>query len=330
MKAGKVPVELLTTLVYPHLGRRPDVLVHAKVGEDCAVIDFGEYVCIVTTDPITGATGHLGRLAVHVACNDLAATGAEPVALLLTLLLREGTMEEELADIMREAGETARDVGVEIAGGHTEVTPGIDRHLAIMTALGRARKGEYVTTSGAVPGDALILTKGAGIEGTAILASDFADHLRRRLPEEVISRAQRFYDLISVIPEGRIAVRAGASAMHDVVEGGVLAAVWEMAEASGTGVELWAEAVPVYPETQAICQALGVDPLGLISSGALLIASRSPEETLQALHRAGIPAKVIGKITSSSSRVVVRGDRQEELRPYPRDELWRVMEALSQ
>ncbi|MDR5694835.1 MAG: AIR synthase family protein [Armatimonadota bacterium] len=328
MKVGKVPVELLTTLVYPYLGSRPDVLVHAKVGEDCAVIDFGEYVCILTTDPITGATRHLGRLAVHVACNDLAATGAEPVALLLTLLLREGTTEEELAEIMREAGETAKEVGVEIAGGHTEVTSGIDRHLAIMTALGRARKGEYVTTSGAKPGDTLILTKGAGIEGTAILASDFADDLRRHLPEDVISRAQRFYDHISVIPEGRIAIRTGVSAMHDVVEGGVLAAVWEMAEASGTGVELWADAVPIYPETQAICQALEIDPLGLISSGALLIASRSPEETLQALHSAGIPAQTIGKITASS-RVIIRGNRREDLRPYPRDELWRVMEQLS-
>jgi len=327
VKAGKVPVELLTTLVYPYLGRRPDILVHAKVGEDCAVIDFGEYVCVVTTDPITGATKRLGRLAVHVACNDLAATGAEPVALLLTLLLREGTTEEELQGIMREAGETAEEVGVEIAGGHTEVTPGIDRHLAIMTALGRARKGEYVTTSGANPGDVLILTKGAGIEGTAILASDFADYLRRSLPAEVLFRAQRFYELISVIPEGRIAVKAGASAMHDVVEGGVLSAVWEMAEASGTGVELWADAVPVYPETQAICQALGVDPLGLISSGALLIASRSPQKTLQALRNAGIPAQIIGRITDSS-RVIVKGDRREELRPYPRDELWRVLEEL--
>jgi len=149
LQAGKVPPDLLTRLVYPHLGQRTDVLVRAHVGEDCAVLDYGETVCVLTSDPITAAGHHLGRLAVHVGCNDLATTGAEPVALLLTLLLKEGSTPEELEAFMTEAGQTAASLGVEIVGGHTEVTPGIDRTIAIVTAVGKARKGAVISGAGA-------------------------------------------------------------------------------------------------------------------------------------------------------------------------------------
>jgi hydrogenase expression/formation protein HypE len=329
MRPGKVGPELLEQFVYPHLGRRPDVLVHASWGQDCAVLDFGEWVCVVTTDPITGATRHLGRLAVHVATNDLAATGAEPVALLLDVFLQEGATEEDLRCLMEEAGRTASEVGVEIVGGHTEVTPGIDRTIVAMTAIGKARKDAYVTTAGARPGDALLLTKAAGLEGTAILASDFASFFIERLGEDVVRRAQAFLDEISVLPEGRIAVRAGAVAMHDATEGGVVGAAFEMAHASGVGVELMVDQVPVRPETRAICDLLGIDPLGLTSSGAMLIATRTPDRTLGALREAGIPAAAVGRFVDSGAWQVVRGERVP-LAPFPRDELWRALEILEE
>ena len=241
MRPGKVGPELLERVVYPHLGRRPDVLVHASWGQDCAVLDFGDWACVVTTDPITGATRHLGRLAVHVATNDLAATGAEPVALLLDVFLHEGATEEELHCLMEEAGRAASEVGVEIVGGHTEVTPGIDRTIVAMTAIGKARKDAYVTTADAKPGDTLLLTKAAGLEGTAILASEFAPFFIERLGEDLVRRAQAFLDEISVLPEGRTAVGAGAVAMHDATEGGIVGATLEMAHASRVGVELWVD-----------------------------------------------------------------------------------------
>ncbi|MBI4280387.1 MAG: AIR synthase [Armatimonadetes bacterium] len=328
MKAGKVPIDLLQRIVYPHLGCRPDVLVHAKVGEDCAILDYGDYVCVATTDPITAAARHVGRLAVHVACNDLAATGAEPVALLLTVLQPVGAALEELEALMGEAGEAATGLGIEIAGGHTEVTPGLPHTLVVMTALGRARKGEYVSTSGARPGDALLLTKAAGIEGTAILASDMESFLAPRLGAEVVARGKDFVRMLSVVPEGRLAVRAGATAMHDAVEGGIVSAAWEMAEASGVGVELWVEEIPVLPETRAICEVFGADPLGLISSGALLIASGRPQETRAALEEAGIAAATIGHF-ADGPRVLRRGGRLEPLQPFPRDELWRILDEFS-
>jgi len=324
VKPGKVPSRVLERAVYPHLGRRPDVLLHAHLGEDCAAVEFGEWVAVLTTDPVTGAAAHLGRYAVHVSCNDLATSGAEPVALLLTLLLRDGTTEGELEQIMREAGEVARGLGVEIVGGHSEVTPGIERTIAVVTALGRARKGHVLSAAGARPGDTVLLTKSAGVEGTAILAMDLADRLRGRVAQEVLARAQGFLQQLSVVPEGLAAASSGAVAMHDVTEGGVLGGAWELAEAAGAGIEIHADAVPVAPETAAICGVLGIDPLRLIGSGAMLIATAAPERTAAAVRGAGIPVAEIGVMTARE-RVVVRRGQRTPLQAPESDELWRVL-----
>lgn len=325
MMPGKIPPPLLRRLVYPHLPRRSDLLVPAALGEDSAILDFGPSVCVATCDPITGAVQHLGRLAVHVACNDIAATGAEPVALLLTLLLPPQGREEEIDAIMREAGRAAAALGVAIAGGHTEITPRVTQPLVVVAGIGRAGRHAYVHAGGAHPGEALLLTKAAGIEGTAILATDLAVDLAPRVPAELLERARQFIAEVSVVPEGRIAAGAGATAMHDVTEGGVLTAAWELAEASGCGLELWAEAVPLRAETAAICAAVGADPLALIGSGAMLITTADAQRTLEALRQAGIAAAQVGA-TRASGRVLRRGDVEEPLSPPDRDELWRILE----
>lgn len=328
MRVGKVPPASLRSLVYPYLGRREDVLVHAGIGEDCSVVAFGEQACVLTTDPITGAGRHRARLAVVVATNDLAATGAEPIGVLMTVLLHPGATEADLAGLMREAGEQASRLGIEILGGHTEVTPGIDRTILSLTALGRAPAGRVLHAGAARPGDALLATKAAAIEGTAILAADFADALRGLVGEAILARAARFFDDLSVMPEGRIAALSGARAMHDATEGGVVAAALEAAEASGVGVELWADAVPVRLETQVIADAAGVDPLRLISSGMMLIAAPDPERTAAALRDAGIPVAQIGRFTAGD-RTLARGGAVEPLVAPERDALWDAIEALS-
>jgi len=329
MRPGKVTAATLRERIFPHLLHRPDVLVHATVGQDCAVLDFGPSVCVATCDPITGAGEHRGRLAVHIACNDLATTGAEPVGLLITLLLAEQSAEGDLDRIVSEAGDAARQVGIEIVGGHTEVTPGIERSIVVVCAIGRAPRDGFVSASGGRPGHALMLTKSAGIEGTAILAADLADRLRGEIDAAMLNRARAFIDRISVVPEGRIGARTGATAMHDVTEGGVLTGVWELAEASGCGVRLDADAVPVAPETRAICAALGADPLALISGGAMLIAVPDPGPLQAELHLAGIPSAEIGILTGAE-RVVLRRGRSSPLVPPDRDELWRLLEAYAQ
>src|SRR5579859_1349024 len=325
LPVGKVPPDALDALVYRHLGaRRADVLVHASFGEDCAVVDFGGGLAAVTTDPITGAGLDLGWYAILVGTNDLAAAGAEPVAVVLTILLSPARAAADLARIMRDAGAAAASLGVEIAGGHSEVVGGLTRTIVVVTALGRVMRDRLLRSGAAQSGDALLLTKAAGVEGTAILADLRRADLAGALGEAGVSRARAFRERLSVLPEARAAAAAGAHAMHDVTEGGVLGAVYELAAASGLGVLLDADRVPVLPETRAICDALGADPLALIGSGALLVATPQPDRTAAAIADAGVPATVIATLGPGDRRVR-RAGREGPLVPPERDELWRVL-----
>jgi hydrogenase expression/formation protein HypE len=322
---GKVPPDLLDELVYRHLGaRRPEVVVHSSFGEDCAVVDFGNGLAAVTTDPITGAGEDLGWYALLIGTNDLAAAGAEPVAVVLTVLLAPARAADDLARIMRDAAGAAASLGIEIAGGHSEVISGIERPIVVVTAFGRVARDRLLRSGAARSEDAILLTKAAGIEGTAILADACRDALLPALGPAALSRARAFRERLSVLPEARAAADAGAHAMHDVTEGGVLGAVYELAAASGLGVRLDADAIPVLPETRAICETLRIDPLALIGSGALLIASPDPDRTVRAVTAAGIPAAVIA-VLGPGERRVRRGGREDSLVPPERDELWRVL-----
>lgn len=326
MKPGKLPPAILSGKVLSHLGSmRSEVLVHASFGEDATAIDFGDWVCVLSTDPITAATADAAWLAVHVSCNDVAAMGAEPIGVLLTFIIPERYSEDSIESLMKDASRAAGELRIEILGGHTEITPGISEPICTTTAVGKARKDELVTSCGAKPGQAIIMTKKAAIEGTAILARDYG-WILSPLDSGVLERARRFFDYVSVVPEGLIAARTGASAMHDVTEGGVLAALFELAEASGVGMEIDAERIPIAPETQAICHLLGIDPLKLISSGSLLIATQDDQRLLDQLSRNGIEATVIGK-TIESGRYLKYRDRVFELTYPESDELWRIIEA---
>jgi hydrogenase expression/formation protein HypE len=316
MKTGKIAPELLEKLVFAHLGvKRDEVLVHASIGEDSSIIDAGEKLCVMSTDPITGATKGIGRYAVNISCNDVAANGAEPIGVMVTLLLPETSTEEEIESIMRELGQAARELDVEILGGHTEITTAVKEVIICCTAVGLVERERMVTSSGASPGDYIILTKWAGLEGTAILASEFEEQLIEALGASLVERAKGFIKDLSVVPEGRISAEYGVSAMHDVTEGGVLGALYELTEASKIGAELWFQEIPVREETMRICQHFQIDPFALISSGAMLIIANDGPGLVQALVKKGIPAKIIGKMTESG----------RNFRMVYRDELWRVL-----
>lgn len=324
MKSGKLPSDVLEKRILSSFRfKREEVLVRSKVGEDCSVLDFGEYACVVSTDPITGASNEIGRLAVHISCNDVAANGVEPFGLLFTILAPEGTTLEVLQDIVRQAAEEAASLKVEIIGGHTEITPAVNRIVVSTTAIGRAAKDRVVTSSGAKPGDYIILTKWAGLEGTAIIAHDFEKRLRGRMDDALLESAQAMMGHISVVKEGMIAGKMGATAMHDVTEGGVLGALWELAEASGVGLRIYQDKIPVRPETQAICEEFGLNPLKLISSGCMLITCRDGQGMLEALNREGIPASIIGEVVEEG-RTLVSGEREEPIDPPESDELYKV------
>ncbi|MEW5932885.1 MAG: AIR synthase family protein [Bacillota bacterium] len=335
---GKLPPAVLEKLVLSRQGaRRREVLRGSGIGVDAAVLQLGGGTCVFSVDPITGGTGRMGELCIYVACNDLAAAGAEPVAVGITLLVPAPLGEEYVAEFMAEADAACQKLGVAIAGGHTELVPGLPAPLVCVAALGQPWPGCGLPP-GPQPGDALVLTKGAGIEGAAILATDFPDRLQALLAGELLAeggaagdllaRARSLFDSLSVLPEARIAAARGANAMHDVTEGGVLGAVWEMVHSAGLGVEVWEQAVPVPAEVGAICRVLGLDPLRLVSSGSLLVAAADGEALVSALADAGIGAAVVGRITPAG-RWLVRENGAVPIEPPEGDELWRARDMLS-
>ncbi|KXL51910.1 hydrogenase expression/formation protein HypE [Anaerotignum neopropionicum] len=284
--------------------KREDVVLRPKTGEDCSVIDLQGEMCVLSTDPITGAAKDIGYLAVQINCNDIFSAGAEPVGILLTVLLPQGSGEEDLTEIMEGAMKAAEELGVEILGGHTEVTDAVCKPIVSAAVIGKSRARKVIMTGGAKVGQDVIMTKWAGLEGTAIIAKEYEKILEKRLPLEIIQRAQNMKKFLSVGREASIAVAYGATSMHDATEGGILGAVWEVAECSQTGVELWANKIPMKEETRLICKEAQIDPLGLISSGTMIITTDNGRELLDALAENGIEAAVIGKITKTKRSLV--------------------------
>jgi hydrogenase maturation factor len=316
----------LRGLVLGRLGaKRPETLIGAKLGVDAAAVAIdADWACVLTTDPITTAASGAGRLAVHVVCNDLAAMGAEPMGVLATLLFPDGVSPATIAEITADIDATARELNVEVLGGHTEVAPGLGAPIVVMSGVGKARRDRLLTAGGATPGDALVLTKAAGLEGSHILAADFADRLAS-VPSALLEEARAYAAELSVVPEARLAVDLGATAMHDPTEGGIIGATWEMAEASACGFRIEAERIVVRPATQAICFALGVDPLRLIASGALLIACRDGPRMVEGLSSGGIQAAQIGEMTDKGRALIHPNGRSEEITHLDTDEIYRLI-----
>jgi len=328
LKIGKLDNELLEKIVIDKIKyKRDEVLVRPGIGEDCAVLDYGEYECVVSTDPITAAIEKIGSLAVHISCNDIASNGIEPIGLLLTVLLPEGTTEKDIEDLMGQAAEAAEELKVEIIGGHTEITKAVEKPVIISTAVGRGAKKTSIIKM--KPGDNIYVTKTVGLEGTGIIATDKKDEARKILTKEELAMAEKMTDMVSVVPEGVIAGKIGVSGMHDITEGGVLGAVWEMCRVSGTGALIKREDIPISKVTEKVCQSYGIDPLRLISSGSMLIIA-PPEENShkieKAMQEAGIRLTLIGTVTDESEGLtLVSSDGEKSIiEPPESDEIYKV------
>lgn len=296
MKLGKLDNDTLERLILSRFQKtRSESFGAPRIGMDCAMLDFDGDLIVTSCDPITSADAkHIGALSVHVNCNDAAAGGAEPVALLVTLLLPPESTEETVVMIADDLQTAASLAGVDIIGGHTEVTDAVTRVTTCTTVLARTPKVK--TLCGAKPNDAIVMTKWAGLEGTMLIANDHTDRLKG-VPVSLIERAKSLSRHLSVVPESRIAMANGAHAMHDVTEGGVLGAVWELAAQANRGAVVDKSAIPVLPETEAIADACGLDPYRLMSSGSMLIACENDERMVKALAEGGIPSAVIGRVT---------------------------------
>jgi hydrogenase expression/formation protein HypE len=330
---GKLPAEDLARLLTRYAPSDPRLLVGGAIGEDAAVIDMGDRCLVATTDPITFATNDIGWYAVNINANDVACAGATPRWFLATLLLPENKTTPDLVDqIFSQIHTACAQLGVSVAGGHTEISYGLDRPIVIGQMLGEVPHDQLVTTAGAQAGDELILTKGIAIEATAIITKEKQAELSRYFDEDSLCRYANFLYKpgISVVKDAAIATAAGGvHAMHDPTEGGVATGLHELAEASQVGLEIWADQLPYLPETIKLCRHFGLDPLGVIASGALLIAADPAftPQILAGLSQAGISARVIGRtLPAEAGRWLVKGAESRPLPRFTRDEITRLFE----
>lgn len=327
MKVGKVPENVLKRSVFKQLHTtRKEVLLGAGVGEDCAAMKLAEdEVFVISTDPITGAAKDIGALAVQITVNDLASAGAEPIGIMLTVLLPENAEEKDLKTVMAQVEEACEKNRIQVMGGHTEVTKVVNQIVISVTGVGKAKEGRVISTAGVKPGMDIIVTKWIGIEGTAILAKEKEAVLRERYSQPFIDKAKELDRYISVLSEAATAVKSGVAAMHYVTEGGIFGALWEIAEASGVGLEIDLKKIPLKQETVEICEFFGINPYELISSGSMLMAAEDGNGLVMELEKAGIPAVVIGKATDSNDRVLLNEEERRFLEPPKTDELYKAL-----
>lgn len=333
LPAGKLPLDLMQRLLSRYTRRGAGVVVGAGIGEDAAVLELGDRYLIAKTDPITFVAEDVGRYAIQINANDIAVMGGRPRWFLATLLLPEGrTTPEGVEALFREIAEACDALGIACCGGHTEVTAGLDRPIVVGQMLGEVARDRLVTTAGARVGDAVVLTKGIAIEATSIIARERADEVASRFGQGFLERCRRFIDDpgLSVVRDAALALEAGGvHAMHDPTEGGLATGLLEMAMAAGVGLRVDGEAIVVLEETRRLCDAYGLDPLGAIASGALLlaVAPQRVEAVLEALRQGGIAAAVIGRVCEPEAGCRIRwADGERPLPRFPRDEIARLLE----
>lgn len=327
MKIGKIPNEILEKLVFENISlKREEVLVRASIGEDTGVIDLGDNLCVVSTDPITGATKEIGGLAIHVSCNDAATKGAEPVAILLTILCPENTSQEDLEMVMKQAGQAAKSVNVEIIGGHTEVTDAVNRILVSTTVIAKLKREDLLGYEDIGVGDKIVLSKWLGLEGTHILAGELGEKLKDKLTSEEIEEAIGLGDYLSVIKEGLLAKEYGVRYMHDVTEGGIYGAIWETGQAIGKGINLFEDKLPVKSITEKICKILDIDVKKLISSGSMVmvVPEKNTKAFIDRLGNEGVFASIIGEITPGGIYSLTKTGKCEIKSPGT-DELYKAL-----
>ncbi len=305
---------------------REEVLIGAGVGVDCAILAFAEDEAIaVSTDPVTVAGGEAGILAVHVTANDLASSGAEPVAILISALLPEETQEAEIRALMAQMEEICGQLHIQIAGGHTEITAAVNRPILTVTGLGKIKKDRLSAASEVRAGQDVVVSKWIGLEGTSILAKSKEKELLGRYPSHLITEAKAFDRYLSIVPEAATAGKSGVSAMHDVKEGGICGALREVAESAGVGLEIDLKRIPVRQETIEICEFFELNPYELISSGSLIMVTDDGFGLVRRLEAEHIPATVIGRICAGNDRVVINDDEKRFLNPPGPDEIYKVL-----
>lgn len=324
MMTGKINWDVLQKLLKENQGAvRKEVLNPGGIGEDCAVVRIGNEKLVLTTDPVTAASVDIGHIAFHINVNDLATTGARPLGVMVTILAPSTSSLEEIQAIMTEISREAKADGVMVIGGHTEVTDAVNRTIVSITAIGTMDPGDQVVyTGGAKVGDKILVTKALGLEGTSIIANDFEDEALQVLRPEELEQAKNYAKELSVLKEGRL-LRRLASSMHDITEGGLLGALWELKEASGKGFSVYEEKLPIRDLTLRVCHHFKLEPLKLISSGSMLITVTDGEKAMAVLGENQVEAHIIGEVTKEGSFLYTSSGKVH-VDPPKRDEIYRL------
>lgn len=295
------------------------------IGQDCAVISLAEdEVMVMSTDPITGTVKDIGSHSIHITANDLAASGAEPVGVMLTILLPSATEEAALRSMMQDAEAVCEQLHIEILGGHTEITDVVAQPVITVTGVGKIKRDQVLLTNRLQPGEDLVVTKWIALEGTTIIAKEKEEELLGWFPQDFVQTAKEFSQYLSVLPESKIAMEYEISAMHDITEGGIFGALWEIAEGAGVGLDIDVRAIPIRQESVELCEKYGLNPYLLMSSGSMLIASSQGNALVQALQAQGIHAAVIGQATKGKDRILRNGEDVRYLDRPASDELYKL------
>jgi len=325
MKIGKVSESVLKRSILRQLHtKRMEILSGAGIGADCAIFALSDTemhaTCMqesVVTD-VSDVT-----IAVHKCANNLAVSGAKPMAVLITLLLPETVSEQEIKAIMAEAERACHDLEIQIAGGQTRITDAVKMPLLVITGYGNIPKEEVRTVKSVKPGQDIVISKWIGLEGTASLARNNKSKLLERYPAYLVEEAATFDKLISIIPEAATAMKSGVCAMHDASEGGIFAALWEMAEGAGVGLTIDLKKLPIRQETVEVCEYLGVNPYELKSGGCLVMTTEDGVGLVNTLETEGIPAVIVGKITDSNDRIIRNEDEVRYMDRPKQDEIYK-------
>ena len=336
LPVGKLAPDLLGHLLRAIGDEDQSLLVGPGVGRDAAAIRFGEVVLVVKTDPITFASHDAASYLVDINANDVACLGARPRWLLVTALLAPGTTEQQVEELFNALLIACERRGIRLVGGHTEITTGLDRTLLIGSLLGETTVERLLRPGGANIGDRLLLTKGLAIEGTALLAKELQRPLTRLIGEKWVEQAGHLLadPGISVVADAeRLLTVGGVTALHDPTEGGLATGIRELAAASNCGALLEFRRIPILPETAAICDALAINPLGLLASGSLLVACQldAVGPLIKASLAAGVSLTEIGELISADQGCLLRrGEVVCTLPEFPIDEANRVLDAQAE
>lgn len=326
MRVGKISETALKRSVFQQLKmRREEVIFGASIGEDCAAVKLqpGE-ICVVSSNPVTGSGKVQGALAVYTAVNNLAASGAEPIGIMMTVLLPEEFKESRLKELSEQIEAVCEQLHIQVMGGHTEVTPAVNEPVFSVTAAGKVPEKKMLRTAGAQPDQDIVMTKWIGTEGAVAIAAAKEKELLDRFPKALVEKVKAMLPECAVLSEAAIAGKSGVSAMHDVSSGGIYGALYELSEAAGVGLEIDLRAIPIKQETVEICEYLGLNPYYLKSGGSMLIVCEHGQELVRTLEKAGISSAVIGRTTSDHAKTVINEGEISYLERPKADELLKV------